>query len=84
MSVDAELGEPDGCPTPLKRRHRSRAAARRFQRRQEIPDKDRLWPYLCTCGAWHLTHQTPDEQKRVAAWIAKVSAPTPGRQQNTS
>lgn len=41
--------------------YRSKAAARRAQRFRRLPtgEKERLYPYRCTCGAWHLTHQTP-------------------------
>lgn len=71
--------ERDACPTPTKRRHRSRAAARRFQRRTTLPSatKATLWPYECPAGGhWHLTHQTPEQQAEIAARIAKTTAPT--------
>ncbi|CAA0129294.1 Uncharacterised protein [Mycolicibacterium vanbaalenii] len=58
------------CPTPAKKAFRSKAAACRFQRRNyNGPGKDRLWPYECVCGSWHLTHQTPAEQARIAARV---------------
>lgn len=88
--------ERDACPTPTKRRHRSRAAARRFQRRHELPGaaKTQLWPYECPAGGhWHLTHQTPEQQAEIAARIAKTTAPPastvrdpvePGEQEDVS
>lgn len=60
------------CPTPDKRAYRSKAKANKFQRRTRPPlgeKKDRLWPYQCVCGAWHLTHQSPATQARVRARI---------------
>lgn len=65
------------CPTPEKRAYRSKAKANKFQRRTRPPlgeKKDRLYPYECGCGAWHLTHQTPEVQARVKARIAANTA----------
>ncbi|GAT13192.1 Gp48 [Mycolicibacterium thermoresistibile] len=61
------------CPTPDKRAFRSAAAARRFWRRSYIrTGKHRLHPYRCPgCDHWHLTHQTPAEQRAIAARIAR-------------
>lgn len=63
------------CPTPDKRAYRSKAKANRFQRLTRPPlgeKKDRLWPYECVCGAWHLTHHrgTPTEQAEITARLA--------------
>lgn len=47
------------CPHPEKKVYRSRAKARRFERRSMPPvgeKKTRLEPYLCVCGSWHLAH----------------------------
>lgn len=49
---------PD-CPTPTKRRFRSKAAAVRWRRRAKSPAVARvLHPYPCY-GHWHLTHNEP-------------------------
>lgn len=62
------------CPTPTKRTFRSKAEAARWWRRAYYAHgKDRLYPYLCPCGAhWHLTHQTPQEQAEISARIARA------------
>ncbi|OBC14073.1 hypothetical protein A5784_30695 [Mycobacterium sp. 852013-50091_SCH5140682] len=66
------------CPTPEKRIYRSKAKANRYQRRRRPPageKKDRLYPYMCPCGEhWHLTHQSPALQARIAARIAAQAA----------
>lgn len=60
------------CPTPNKRKFRSAAEAKRYNRTSQWPGgKARLWPYECACGSWHLTTQNYDEQKRIADSIAK-------------
>lgn len=67
------MDNPDvGCPTPGKRAYRSKAKSNRFHRRTHPPPgqkKQRLWPYECACGAWHLTHHrgTPTEQAAITA-----------------
>jgi len=62
----------DECPTPDKLTFRSAAAARRHYRRMHRPAgaKAHLHPYECVCGAWHLTRQTPEQQREIAARIA--------------
>jgi len=53
---------PHWCPTPDKRVYRSKAKAARAQRLARPPVgqvKERLYPYQCRCGAWHLTHLHP-------------------------
>lgn len=72
------MSEPAVCPTPDKHPYRSKAAANRSQRRRYAPPgehKDRLYPYLCACGRhWHLTHQTPAQQREIAQRIAAQAA----------
>lgn len=60
------------CPTPTKKKFRSAAEAKRYNRSSQWPGgKARLWPYECDCGSFHLTTQNYDEQKRIAESIAK-------------
>lgn len=61
------------CPTPKKRPFRSKAEAARWQRQRYFrKGKARLYPYLCPSeDHWHLTHQTPEEQARIAAYLGK-------------
>lgn len=75
----------DNCPTPTKWRYRTKSAARRYQKRHPPPG-DPLWPYECPAGGhWHLTHQTPDQQREISARIAKAAiAPTVSTQQAMS
>ncbi len=50
------------CPTPEKRAYRSKAKANQFQRLTRPPlgeTKQRLYPYQCRCGQWHLSHLHP-------------------------
>lgn len=59
----------DLCPTPDKKRYRSRAEARKSEREfhsGKDGHRDRLYPYECPSGEhWHLTHHTPEKQARV-------------------
>jgi hypothetical protein len=74
---DPDANEFEPCPTPEKRTYRSKAKANRFQRRTRPPlgmKKERLYPYECPCGNWHLTHQTPAQQARIKARIAAQAA----------
>ena len=58
------------CPTPGKKSFRSKAKASRYNREIDVPEKARLWPYLCQSGEhWHLTNQNFDEQKRIGEAI---------------
>lgn len=62
---------PD-CPNSEKRRFRSQAAAKRYERRLQLgpeAERARLYPYECVAGHWHLTHHTPEEQQRIAERI---------------
>ena len=75
LLADGTIGAVDDCPTPLKRRYRSSSAAARYQRRHPAPGAP-LYPYECpTGGHWHLTHQTPEQQARIAERIAARAAP---------
>lgn len=62
------------CPTPTKQVFRSKAAARRYQRSMRLPagSKDRLHPYWCVAGHWHLTHQDPETQAQTALRIQRM------------
>lgn len=66
------------CPTPDKRQYRSQAAAKRHQRRRYAAPgehKPRCYPYECECGEhWHLTRQTPAQQRAVAERMAAKAA----------
>lgn len=44
----------------------SQAEAKRFARQSSRQSKvpGRLYPYRCACGDWHLTHYSPQEQRR--------------------
>ena len=54
------------CPTPWKQTFPSRASARDLLRRAKGPTKDgQIRPYLCPCGAWHLTSMSRREVKNV-------------------
>lgn len=66
------------CPTPTKKRYRSKAAAKRAERLwrpsefNPNPVKERLYPYLCPSGEhWHLTHYNtpPQTQQRATGLV---------------
>lgn len=67
----------DDCPTPDKRAYKSKAKANQKWQHGRPPagtKRQRLYPYLCPCGDWHLTRQTPEEQAEIGQRIA-ASAP---------
>ena len=66
----AQIKQLTKCNTPDKRRFRSKAEAKKFNRRYPSRIHIRLWPYLCVCGEhWHLTNQNPEEQVRIRRQI---------------
>ena len=49
------------CPTPRKRKHRSRRAAERelfglWTKRGTVREPASLHTYKCPCGSWHVGH----------------------------
>lgn len=53
------------CPTPHKKQFKSKAKAVQHTRRYYVPaffehEKQRLYPYQCGCGWWHLSHLRQD------------------------
>ena len=68
---------PGVCNTPTKRRFRSQADARRWWRRAYFTQgKPRLWPYRCPAGDhWHLTHHSPQEQRRLHERAVRKATP---------
>lgn len=63
------------CPTPQKIAHDSMAAAIVHREKLEIEHGIDLTlkPYLCTCGKWHIGHQTRHTR------LARRTTPKPKR-----
>lgn len=50
----------EGCPHPHKMAYASRAAAKRARKLFDKARGDRLSPYRCSCGNWHLGTLPPE------------------------